>query len=232
MKSLIEQGKPLSLSAGTRASNATARIITGRPHAAIRYTEPLKKIQYEIRNTHDRYVAVPHLRICSGPVCRRAHARIYEIQSAHAGGRRRAASHGQRTLQHWRQKPHVWRFLSRLWAVLHSLSPVRRVSGLAPGHNGQKHSARDRSAGLGVLRLAGGGPCAELEIFCAAANNIFRCAGDSDWLGGVAGWRDEGLSFGAAALIRCAEQPADIRAWLEARHRIAAARSEIDFRRI
>ena len=58
-------------------------------------------------SAHDRYVALAHLRICSGPVCRRTHARIYEIQSAHAGGYCGAASHGQRALQRGRKKPYL-----------------------------------------------------------------------------------------------------------------------------
>src|SRR5438270_11956987 len=64
---------------------------------------------------------------------------------------------------------------------------------MAPWHYGQKHSAGNRRAGLGVLWIASDGHRYQLEIFGAAANNLFRCAGHPDWLGGMAGQRRESL---------------------------------------
>src|SRR5438270_12835724 len=64
---------------------------------------------------------------------------------------------------------------------------------MAPWHYGQKHSAGNRRAGLGVLWIASGGHRYQLEIFGAAADNFFRCAGHPDWLGGMAGQRRESL---------------------------------------
>jgi hypothetical protein len=42
-----------------------------------------------------------------------------------------------------------------------------------------------------------------LEIFCAAANHIFRTAGDPYWMGRVAGVWKEQMQSGALKLRRC-----------------------------
>ena len=59
------------------------------------------------------------------------------------------------------------------------------LSGLAAGRYGAEHATGDRRAGLGLLRPANRGHRSQLEIFCAAPDNIFCCTGD---LAGWAAW--------------------------------------------
>src|SRR5438270_1378571 len=81
---------------------------------------------------------------------------------------------------------------------------------MAPWHYGQKHSAGNRRAGLGVLWIASGGHRYQLEIFGAAADNLFRCAGHPDWLGGMAGQRRESLGVKSTTSWRCAKLAATL----------------------
>ena len=76
----------------------------GAAQKACRLAEEIVPVALKNRKgepTGEMFEKDDHLRICSGPVCRRTHARIYEIQSANAG-------------MLWCSKP--WTTCASMWA--------------------------------------------------------------------------------------------------------------------